>query len=302
VKHIVFYSGGIGSWATANRIINEYGKDDVLLLFTDTLIEDKDLYRFLLETVQGFYNTNYQDLIEKTKNIPPVSIETMKERKKYLIDLAKQTRKRNENFIWINDGREPWEIFKNKKYLGNSRIAQCSNVLKQKLSKSWVKNNFNNKECILYLGIDWSESHRTIAPIENWKPYHVKFPMCEIPFLSKKEMIDDLMNQDIEQPKLYKMGFSHNNCGGFCVRAGQGHFIKLLRELPDLYKYHENKEQDMIKLLEKYYGKKYSILRRQINNEKVNLTLKELREEWESNNKDLIDVNDIGGCGCFVTI
>jgi len=50
MKHIVFYSGGIGSYFTAKRVIEKYGKEDVILLFTDTKIEDDDLYRFIQET------------------------------------------------------------------------------------------------------------------------------------------------------------------------------------------------------------------------------------------------------------
>ena len=40
------FSGGIGSWAAAKRVRVEPG-DSLILLFTDTLIEDPDLYRFL---------------------------------------------------------------------------------------------------------------------------------------------------------------------------------------------------------------------------------------------------------------
>ena len=50
MKHIVFYSGGLCSWATAKRVVEKHGKENVLLLFTDTLIEDEDLYRFISET------------------------------------------------------------------------------------------------------------------------------------------------------------------------------------------------------------------------------------------------------------
>jgi 3'-phosphoadenosine 5'-phosphosulfate sulfotransferase (PAPS reductase)/FAD synthetase len=50
MKHIIFYSGGIGSYFAAKRVLEKHRPEDVILLFTDTLIEDKDLYRFLDET------------------------------------------------------------------------------------------------------------------------------------------------------------------------------------------------------------------------------------------------------------
>lgn len=256
MKHIVFYSGGIGSWATAKRVINVHGKENVILLFSDTLIEDEDLYRFIDETVKEM----------------------------------------DVEYIRIEDGRTPWEVFEDSRYLGNSRVAPCSHILKQKISKKWLKENYKPEECVLYLGIDWTEEHRTNAPRKNWSPYRVEFPMCEKPFVTKDEMIAELELLGIEQPRLYKMGFSHNNCGGFCVRAGQGHFANLLKQMPDLYKHHEEKEQEMRELLDK----DVSILRRTKNGERFNLTLKQLRQELEANQTEEIDMDDIGGCGCFV--
>lgn len=45
-------SGGTGSWAAARRVADWYGTDDMVLLFADTLVEDEDLYRFLMEAAQ----------------------------------------------------------------------------------------------------------------------------------------------------------------------------------------------------------------------------------------------------------
>lgn len=257
MKHIVFYSGGIGSWMTAKRVVEKHGKENVVLLFTDTMIEDEDLYRFISETVE---------------------------------DLGAE-------YVRIADGRDPWEVFKDVRFLGNSRLAQCSHLLKQKTADKWIKEHYNPDECILYLGIDWTESHRKASPTENWAPYKVEFPMCEEPLLSKGEMITRLEKSGIKQPRLYEMGFSHNNCGGFCVRAGQGHFINLLKQMPERYAYHEQKELEMMEFLNR---DDISILTRTRKGAKEKLTLKQLREEYEMT-PEQIDMFDIGGCGCFVT-
>lgn len=256
MKHIVFESGGIGSFMTTKRVVDKYGKENVIRLFTDTLIEDEDLYRFQ-EDATAFFD----------------------------IPLTR-----------IADGRTPWEVFRDVRFLGNSRIAQCSHILKQETAAKWIKANFKPDECTLYLGIDWTEEHRTKSPIRNWAPYQVEFPMCEEPYLTKDEMLMELSKANIEIPRLYKMGFAHNNCGGGCVRAGQGHFINLLKTMPERFKEWEENEQKMRDFLDK----DVSILRRQRKGIKEYITLKQLREEWESNNKDQIDLFDIGGCGCFV--
>jgi hypothetical protein len=294
MKHIVFYSGGIGSWMTAKRVIEKEGKENVILLFTDTKIEDEDLYRFIDETVAE------------------LGVEIYK----------------------IADGRTPWEVFKDERWIGNSRVAQCSHRLKQEAAEKWVIENFkphkpmyikkkemkpkkriiyyatpteienhrkewendHRETCKLYLGIDWTEEHRTLSPSFNWAPYQVEFPMCEEPYVTKDEMLAELEKLGIEIPRLYTLGFSHNNCGGFCVRAGQGHFINLLKTMPERYAYHEEQEQKM----REYLDKDVSILRRQRNHVKEYITLKQLREEWEAKNTENIDLTDIGGCGCFV--
>lgn len=256
MKHIVFYSGGIGSWMTAKRVVQEHGKENTILLFTDTLIEDEDLYRFIDETVEEM-GTEY---------------------------------------VRIADGRTPWEVFKDTRFLGNSRLAKCSHELKQKPAEKWIKENFKPEECILYLGIDWTEMHRKAAPIKNWAPYQVRFPMCEPPYLSKQDMLDQLKKLGIKVPKLYKLGFSHNNCGGRCVRGGQGHWVQLLENIPERYREVENIEKEM----QEYLEKDVTILKRTTKGETENLSLEKLRKEYEAGKRDQIDMFDIGGCGCFV--
>jgi hypothetical protein len=260
MKHIVFYSGGIGSYFAAKRVIDKFGKDDVILLFTDTLIEDEDLYRFIDETSE----------------------------------------KLGAKLVKISDGRTPWEVAKDVRYIPNSRIAQCSHFLKQKTAEKYIKENYKPDECTLYLGIDWSEQHRVNAPTKNWAPYRLDFPMIEKPFLSKDEMLKILVENDgVKIPKLYELGFTHNNCGGFCFRAGVAHFKNLLDKMPDRYLEHEKNEQNLLE----YLGRNdISILRRTRKGKKVNITLKELREELEENDSQLTfdDQFDFGGCGCFV--
>lgn len=295
MKHVIFYSGGLGSWATANRVLDKENKEDVYLLFTDTLIEDDDLYRFIIETSGIFYDTEVDDLIEKTKAIPPTGHKTMESRKEYLGKLSNKVRERIPQLIWLNNGKDVWDVFKEKRYLGNSRLAHCSHELKQNMSREYIAENFNSNDTKLYLGIDWTEEHRVASPKRNWLPYKVEFPMTQEPYLTNIDHIKKLEANSIEVPSLYNLGFSHNNCGGFCVRGGQGHFTNLYRQNPDLYLYHEEKEQEMIK----YLGKDVSILRKQRKGVRYNYTLRDLRKDIEEDSKE-IDLTDIGGCGCFV--
>lgn len=255
MKHIVFYSGGAGSYATAKRVVEKYGNENVILLFTDTKTEDPDLYRFIEETT-------------------------------LLLGCE---------MVWLEDGRDIWEVFKDQRFLGNSRIAPCTHILKQKSSKKWVKENFEPDECILYLGIDWSEAHRTKAPRKNWAPYQVEYPLCEEPYITKQDILDELLIAGIKTPYLYTLGFSHNNCGGVCVKAGQGQWAMLLEKLPERFLNAERKEQE----IREYLKADVSILSRTKNGVKTPFTLTQLREQYEEDKKQL-DLFDMGGCGCFV--
>lgn len=254
MKHLVLYSGGLGSYYTTKRLLERgIKKEDITLLFTDTKIEDEDLYRFLDESSEklGIPLTNY------------------------------------------SDGRDIWQVFKDVRFLGNSRLDPCSRVLKREMSRKYIK-DYSPDEVIIYLGYDWTEIHRFEKAKKAWEPYIISCPLTEKPYLDKEQMKIDIEEKDgIRLPRLYKMGFAHNNCGGGCVKAGVGHFAKLLDEFPERYKIWEDNEQEIRNFLKK----DVSILRRTRNGERKNITLKELRIERESLTNE--EMCDIGGCGCF---
>ena len=254
MKHIIQFSGGICSFFAAKRVVEKYRKENVILLFCDTLIEDEDLYRFIEDT------------------------------KKYL----------GCEFVRVCDGRTPFEVYKDVKFLGNSRVAHCTKLLKTRQAKMWLKEHYKEDECMLYVGIDWTEIHRCEAIKKNWDPYTVEFPMCDKPYLTKIDMQKELEKIGRKVPRLYKMGFSHNNCGGFCCKAGQGHWANVLETMPEKFKEYEEKEQEIIK----YIGKDVSMMKKIKNGKAETYTLKQLREDYEKD-KSQIDLFDVCGCGCF---
>ncbi len=251
--HLVLYSGGLGSYFTVRRLLEKgINKNNIILLFTDTKIEDKELYEFL-------------DATSEKLGIPITN---------------------------VSDGRNIWDVFKDQKYLGNSRADPCSRVLKREVSRKFI-GQFDPESVIIYLGYDWTEIHRYEKAKIAWLPYKIKSPMCEKPYLTKNDMKRELVLDGIELPRLYKLGFTHNNCGGGCVKAGIGHFKLLLDVLPCVYEEWENNEQ----MMRDYLGKDVSILRRTRNGTKSNFTLKQLREEREELSEQ--ELMEFGGCGCF---
>jgi hypothetical protein len=251
------FSGGIGSWAAAKRVAEAHGTESLTLLFTDTLIEDEDLYRFLEQAAANVGGK--------------------------LVRLA--------------EGRTPWQVFHDVRYMGNSRVDPCSRVLKREMSDAWLKQHCDPTDTMVYVGIDWSEKHRIdrLAVRRAKEGWRYEAPMCDAPYLTKPMMLGWLKREGIEPPRLYAMGFAHNNCGGFCVKAGLGHFARLYAAMPDRYRHHEQQEQD----LRDHLGRQdITVVRDWATRPPINITLRELRERMDAGQQP--DLLDIGGCGCFV--
>jgi len=253
IKHLVMFSGGICSWATAKRVVERRGKEGVVLLFADTKMEDEDLYRFLDEAAANV-------------GVPIVK---------------------------IADGRTPWEVMKKERMIANSKIDPCSKILKRNLLATWVEQHCSPETVTVHLGLLWDEEFRLRRVQERVKPWRYEAPMTERPWITKGAMFRMLAREGIAAPRLYAMGFAHNNCGGFCVKAGQAHFANLLRTMPERYAFHEAKEEEMRAIVGNH-----SILLDRRNGVRVPLTLREFRLRIEANEE--YDLFDLGGCGCAV--
>lgn len=256
MKHVVMYSGGITSWAVAHRLAKEHGTDDLVLLFADTLAEDGDLYRFNR-------------------------------------DVARQI---GVDITVVADGRTPQEVGRDRKHLGNTRVANCSHLLKQKPCRDWLSANTDPADTIVYVGIDWTETHRLPAIERAWAPWPVSAPLARPPHSDKAALLSDARAVGLVEPRLYALGFAHNNCGGACVKAGQAQWAHLLAVFPDRFASWEDHEQRM----RAEHGD-VAILRDRTGGITRPLPLTVLRQRIEASTPaaTLFDVDDWGGCGCM---
>ena len=251
MRHVVMFSGGIGSWAAAARVIERHGQL-VTLLFADTAMEDADLYRFL-------------DDCERDLKVP---------------------------ITRIADGRDIWAVFRDVRFLGNSRADPCSRVLKREPMRRWLEDNCDPADTTVYLGYEWTEPHRIERAAGFWAPWHVEAPMTEKPYLTKREMLAWAESRGLRPPRLYGLGFAHNNCGGGCVKAGIGQFVQLHAALPAVYAEWERNEE----ALRAELGDA-SILRDRTGGNTTPLTLADLRARIEAGAS--LPLWDVGGCACL---
>jgi hypothetical protein len=262
MKHIVQFSGGTGSWAAATRLKEQLGSaDDIVLMFADTLIEDEDLYRFLHEAAE---------------------------------DIGGE-------LLILAEGRDPWRVFFDVRMMGSSRLDPCSRILKRDFLRKYLEEHYSPDEDVIYIGIDYEEEHRFEAAKGRWEPWTIKAPLCDRPYVTKMEWQRRLVeDHGIALPRLYDLGFPHNNCGGFCVKAGHAHFANLLRTMPERYCEHERKEQAFRDYLWATGQPKWdvSILKDRRGGKVKPLTLRALRERLEKQ-PDAFNKFDWGGCACF---
>ena len=119
-----------------------------------------------------------------------------------------------------------------------------------------------------------------------------------------KPQISNALDQlGIAKPRKYAMQYAHNNCGGFCCKAGHAHYANRLRVDREGYAYDEYMEEQLRRFLASPGARSgnYSMLTdRTGDGKKKTLTLKTLRERLEQDPQLESEMVDYGGCGCFV--
>ncbi len=262
LRHVVSVSSGVGSAYTWHLAVEKYGPENVVGLFADVNGEHPDNYRFLAET-------------------------------HYAIDtrLVKLT----------NGGRNIFDVMIEGKFLANTRVDLCSRVLKREALLSWMRGYTDPRNTVMHLGIDWTEAHRFLGTSTRkgaqarWaeEGFTTAAPMID-GTLDKSHALRWLADRRIEAPLLTRLGFSHANCGGGCVKAGAKQFKMLLRLLPEWYAWWERGEERVRAVL----GADVSILRDRRDSQVRPLTLRRLRELVQAQ-PELFEEDDLAACGCF---
>lgn len=186
-KHIVCYSGGHSSAIVAVEVVRKFGKENVILLNHDIHpdAEGADIKRFKTEVADylGITITYANHVNWDTKD----------------------------QFQVVMDAR----AFK----VGNG-TALCTNRLKTAPFEKYLKENFSNKDCVIYYGFDANEGVRIQRRIGHLggMGYKTDYPLA----LWKDRTIYKSDEIGIERPNVYEL-FKHGNCTG-CLKAGKQHW------------------------------------------------------------------------------
>ena len=198
VTHIVCYSGGHSSALVAINVVERYGKDNVILLNHDinSFVEHEDIKRFKNDIA------NYLGLS---------------------ITYANHSK-------W--DTMDQFDVsVATKSFKGATGMAICTSLLKTKPFNDYLKNNFKDKNCIIYYGFDKNEMHRiqrrsSILAEQGFKSDYPLALWPDLKYNSTKEI-------GIEKPLAYTQ-FKHANCTG-CLKAGKQHWYIVYCTRPDIW-------------------------------------------------------------------
>lgn len=249
------------------RAIEKHGRENVIHLFADTKYEDRDLYDFN-KHAETFFGM-------------PI--------------------------IRISKEMTPWELFRQEGLIGNDRFPICSVKLKRELLNAWMEgryemnhaqDNMLKEHAVVVLGFDYTEWNR----VEDFKNAHptwaIEAPMTEEPLWDKCKMQHEAQLCGFRNPRLYKLGFPHNNCGGRCIKAGISHWVHLYHTIPENFLGAEQEEQQTLAefATRGVSSGHFTILKDRRGGTPKPLSLRDLRIRIESG--ETFPTNDWGGCGC----
>lgn len=301
-------SGGAGSWLAAKVDMAAHPRENHRFLFADTLYEDADCYRFLIEGIAHLLGRNVSNVLPHASNFPDYRVSGdfdiatyagNPEWRAFLAQLRAGVAEVIPELTWIVEGRDPWEVFRDRKYLGNSRVDPCSKVLKRDFLALWLEANANKATDVVCVGIGPEEEHRyhVLEKRQAAAGWRYEAPLLGT-FEGEVGAFGYLANAGIERPRLYSKNYIHNNCGGFCIKAGHAHYQNRFYADPERYEY----DAMMERKLAEYIGKPVTMLTDRANdNVKKPLSLNDFADRMLAKPQFVFEYNPgSSGCGCAI--
>lgn len=222
---VCWWSGGVTSAVACKIAIDTYGADNCRVIFIDTANEDDDTIRFLNDCEKW-----YGIKIEKISRI-------------------------GKDFETIED------VWFDYLSLNVATGAICSSELKREVRKDFQR---KNKYAHQVFGFDIDEKNRAENLTRNYPLSRPLFPLIEFKY-TKLKAIEFLEKNDIDIPRMYKLGFRNNNCFKTgCVQGGIGYWKKIQKEFPEKFAKMAQVEHELTNLK----GKPVTCLRSQKKSDK----------------------------------
>lgn len=196
-KQIVMFSGGASSSYLAKLVVEEYGKENTILLHTPTYAESPDADRFRKQVAE------------------------------YLgMEITEESL-----------GKDLWTLIEDNNCLPSFHIPFCTTELKIKMSRRyWKRLKEQGIEFTVHFGYGANEWRRVQKQsvrleVEGWKSKYLIHER-QIP----EDLIRNTIKNEwkICLPETYRF-LSHNNCIP-CWKGGKGHWVAVAKYYPEEFK------------------------------------------------------------------
>lgn len=244
MKHVISVGGGISStYILVDKVLSKYGRRNVIPVICALADENPDVWR-LCDAVEKECKVKIQRIHGIVKSIPtPLQAASIFINNKLpawawsIVAPHKQIR-------WTKKPISVWDVFFYTGMMGNPFADPCSRMMKRELMAAFMEKHFDKDDTVLHVGITASEIDRMLAIRANWnrQGWRVEADLADMPEMTREKQMDLCFEKFGFIPVLYRLGFNHNNCGGFCVKAGKGQFARLLWHFRPLYLHHEMME------------------------------------------------------------
>lgn len=217
---VVGFSGGVTSAWCAGWALRNFPRDEVVLLWHDTMEEHPDTYRFLREMAAA-------------------------------LDMPITER---------SDGRSVTEVFRDEGFLGNNQNAMCSRILKAQQGSGFIDElkrehrllNGARREAGLradgldifkVFGYSAREAERVSRMLghglaEGFTPL---FPIIQ-EGVTKQQCADWCLSMGVRPSSMYEWS-DHANCVG-CVKGGKAYWLAVAEHHPDVFAQRAALEQE----------------------------------------------------------
>lgn len=196
-KQIVMFSGGASSSYLAKLVIDEYGKENTILLHTPTGAESPDADRFRIQVAE------YLGMEIREQGL----------------------------------GKDLWTLIEDNNCLPSFHIPFCTTELKIKQSRKYFKElKKQGIDFVAHFGYGANEWNRVQKQSVRFEVEGIKSRYLIHERRIQDDWIKDVIRKEwkICLPETYRF-LQHNNCIP-CFKAGKGHFVAVAKYYPEQFK------------------------------------------------------------------
>jgi len=192
-KIIGWFSCGITSAVACKLAVDKYGKDNVVLVYFEIDSAHEDNARFIADC-------------EKWIGLPV-------------------ERRRSSKY------KDQFDVIEKTRYVNGPGGARCTKELKKDVRVAVEKEIANFENQVFGFEFEKKEINRAIRFSQQYPHTNPVFPLIDSK-LTKEQCAGILLNNGIELPTMYKLGFHNNNCI-MCVKGGKGYANQVRKHFPE---------------------------------------------------------------------